>query len=505
MSGIKDTTVRMSRRRVNQMISDVRRSHADAQRAHERENAAEAARRRAEQKNSELTSQLRQAQQNASKIEQEAERKISRMEQETNRQMSEVRTQVEGIRREQNQRLERMSQENTARLNQQARDFQSRLNKQSEQFNSRLENQRNEYTSMVNEVKTDLAEQGQRLSRKIEQNRRELKQSIDEISGRVSQMQQMQQNHKELAELWISEAASVFREVEEYRHELFAPGRLAALRSLLQDSKSDIENQAYETAIGSARSVFRDSIGLKEDVVNGEMEWNSWYSLFSQLYTETKSNLEDLGSVQFEFQVYNEDGEEETAVVDADIDYWTSGKLQILRNQFAEIEQRFGQAENCTSSQLQGMMNELAHMQEMMDHLEADSRICLQLSQERRDLACDIVEALSDGFSFDMDSSIGTYAGNEMRDSYEGTIRNPVTNDQVSFRISPKENEEGLLTNQMELHYFSDSNQEVLDGQMLDAITQAIGGNGISLGEMRCREGYEHCSSDQKELLRLQP
>lgn len=493
MSGIKDTTIQMSRRQRDRMLSDIRRSQANAQRARERENAAEAARRRAEQRSSELTGQLRQAQQNA-----------ERMERETSRQISEIQTQVNGIRREQNQRLEQLSKENTARLNEQARDFQSRLQQQADRYDSRLESQRNEYTSMVNEVRADLAEQGQKLSSKIEQNRRELKQSIDEVSGRVSRMQQVRQNHKEMAEFWIQEAESVFREIEEYRHELFAPGRLAVLQSLLQDSRSDIGNEAFETAIGAARNAFRDSMDLKEDVVNSEMEWNNWYNLLSQLYTETKSNLEDLGSMRFEYQAYNEDGEEETAVVNADIDYWTSGKLQILRNQFAELEQRIQQAENCTASQLQAMMNELAHVQEMMDHLEADSRVSLQLSQERRDLACDIVEALSDGFAFDPDSGVGAYAGNEQRNSYEGTIRNPVTNDQVSFRISPKENEEGLLTNQMELHYFSDSNQEVLDGQMLDAITQTINGNGVPLGEMRCREGYEHCSSDQKELLRLQ-
>lgn len=499
MSGIKDTTRRMTRSQRDKMVSDVRRAQADAQRARLRENAAEDARRKAEERSSQLTSQLNQANQT-----------VSRIQKETNQQMTAIRSQVDGVRREQNQRLEQMSRENTSRLNQQAREFQSRLRQQSDNFNSHLESQRNELTAMLDDVKTDLKEQGQKLSRRIEQNRRELEQSIDQVSDRIDQVsdrigkiEQTQQNHKEIAQFWISEAKATFGEIKENRHDLFAPGRLAELQSALQASQNDIKNQAYQTAIGTARTVFRDAMGLKEDVINAEMEWNEWYNLLSQLYAETKSNLIGLDSMQFEYQAYNEDGEEETVTVDADIDYWTDGKLGLLKEQFSNMEQSFNNAENCTSSELQGMMDELVEIQEIMNHLEADSRVSIQLSQERRDIACNIVEALSEGFAFDINSSLGTYIQNEYRDSYEGTIKNPVTHDQVSFRISPKENEEGLLTNKMELHYFSDTNQAILDEQMLGAVTQAITGNGISLSEMHCREGYENRCSDQKELLEI--
>lgn len=499
MSGIKDTTIRMTRSQRDKMVSDIRRAEADAQTARLREDAAENARKRAEKRNSKLTNQLNQA-----------NKTVSRIQKETNQQIAAIRNQVDNVRREQNQRLEQMSRENTDRLNQQAREFQSRLSQQSDSFNSRLENQRNELTSMINDVKTDLKEQGQKLNRRIEQNRRELEQSInqvsdkiEQISGKIINMEQTQQNHKEIAQFWISEAETTFGEIKENRHELFAPGKLAELQSALQDSKNDIENQNYQTAIGTARTVFRNAMGLKEDVINAEMEWNNWYNLLSQLYAETKSNLTDLDSMQFEYQAYNEDGEMETVTVGADIDYWTDGKLRQLKEQFGKIEQRFDRAENYTSLELQEMMNELVGIQEIMNHLEADSRVSIQLSQERRDIACDIVEALSEGFAFDINSSLGTYVQNEYRDSYEGTIKNPVTHDQVSFRISPKENEEGLLTNQMELHYFSDTNQAVLDEQMLQAVRQTITGSGISLSEMHCREGYENRCSDQKELLKI--
>lgn len=68
MSGIKDTTIRMTRSQRDKMVSDVRRAQEDAQRARLRESAAEDARRKAEKRNSKLTSQLNQANQVVSRI-----------------------------------------------------------------------------------------------------------------------------------------------------------------------------------------------------------------------------------------------------------------------------------------------------------------------------------------------------------------------------------------------------------------------------------------------------
>lgn len=507
MSGIKDTTVTMTRRQRDRMVSDVRRAKENEQREKDRANASERARKQAEQRSRQLTQRLAQADQ-----------QVSQIQQQTSQQLSAVRSQVDAVRQEQNRRLEQISRENADRLDAQSRDFQSRLRRQADSFNTRLENQRDELVGMVDDVKTDMREQEERLVSRMDQDRKQMEQSINQISSAVSQvnsrvtqvsnavsqMEQTNQNHMELAQFWIREAESTFQEIEGYRHELFAPGKLGILRANLQNSSNFMQQQAYQTAIGQAANVFCDAMGLKEEVIDAEMEWNSWYSLLSQLYAETKGNLEDLDSMEFEYRVENEDGGEETVTVDADIDYWTGGKLARLKEQFHQIGQRFQDADNCTSSQLQAMIDELTGIQGAMNRLEADSRVSIRLSQERYTLACDIVEALSEGFAFEKDTSAGAYAQNGYRDSYGGTIKNPVTHDQVSFRISPGENEEGLLTNQMELHYYSNSNQEVLDGQMLEAITQAITGHGMQIGEMRCREGYEHRSSDQAQLLGVQ-
>lgn len=509
MSGIKDTTVTMTRRERDRLVNNANRARIDVKRANKRANAADAARKQAETKMQDLRYRLEQSDSNVRNLQREIDRGLAN-----------VNSQVEAMRKEQDKRLAQAARESEKRLKSQAKEFDIRLNQQENDFSNRLDQQEKELVQMVNSVKSemkeDMSRQESKMNQSIQQNRKELEQQIaqsqelflrelNQISDRVEREEHRQQKHKELAEFWIHQAERVFQEIKAYRHELFTPGELDVLLRNVTESRMDVdETENYQTAIGTARNTFHEALELKERVIQAEMEWNGWYSMVSQLYNNVKENLADLDTMKFEFETVDENEEEEVISVDADIDYWTNGGLSQIMEQLKTVGRQFENADQMSSSELEAMLGQLTQIQGNMNQLEAESRIAIQISQERRELACDIVEALTEGFSFDEGTGVGLYCKDDFRDAYEGTIKNLVTNDQVSFRILPVKNEEGFLTNQMELHYFSDTNELGDADKMLQAIHDVIQNNGTEIGSLRCRSGYEHKASDEQKMRKVE-
>lgn len=172
-----------------------------------------------------------------------------------------------------------------------------------------------EQNRRLTNLANNYAESIESLHKQREKDRAELQADLDAIKERDC-------THKEQAEFWISQEELFFTDIEQYRHELFTPKQLTRLRSQLVQVQQDMQINAYQSAIASARNVFNQAVDLEERVVQAEIEWLHYHTQLQRSFADLRSELYYHQTMQF--IVDTDNGEER---IDANSDYWTNGTL----------------------------------------------------------------------------------------------------------------------------------------------------------------------------------
>lgn len=354
----------------------------------------------------------------------------------------------------------------------------------------------------VNGLHDDLrsmaAEQNRRLTRlandyarNIEELRKQREKDRAELQAGLDAIKERDRNHREQAQFWISQAEVFFADIEQYRHELFTPNQLSRLRSHLAQVQQDMQSEAYQSAISSARNVFNQAVDLKERVVQAEIEWAHYHTQLQQAFADLRSELYYHQTMQF---IIDTDAGEEH--LDAQIDYWSGGMISSIASVVNQIAEVMVQINEVPTAELVSLLERIKELRQLMDKARERAKEALISSQMRAEMASTMAEHLQmAGWEF-----VGyTYEGNEMNAALHIKFRDNMGNEIVTV-ISPQDFL-GELCNNMQVNFFDPyNNDESMRGIWVDGILESLRGVGLNVGKPVTQPGFEIRQSDNEAL-----
>ena len=355
---------------------------------------------------------------------------------------------------------------------------------------------------LSDDIRNLAAEQNRRLTRlaneyaqNIEQLRKQREKDRAEMQASLNALKERDRTHKEQAEFWVSQAEAFFADIEQYRHELFTPNQLARLRSQLAQVQQDMQIDAYQSAIASARNVFNQAVDLKERVVQAEIEWAHYHTQLQQVFADIRSDLYYHQTMQFILDT--EAGEER---IDANIDYWTRGALSSIASVVDQIAEVMGHINDVPTAELIAMLERIKELSRLMDTARERAKEELVSSQMRAEMASTMAEHLQQaGWEF-----VGyTYEGSEMNAALHIKFRDNMGNEIVTV-ISPQQFL-GELCNNMQINFFDPyNNDENMRGIWVDGILESLRNIGLNVGKPVTTPGFEVRQSDNEDVRDLE-
>ena len=348
------------------------------------------------------------------------------------------------------------------------------------------------------DLRTMAAEQNRRLTRlasdyarSIEELRKQREKDRAELQAGLDAIKERDQSHREQALFWVSQAEVFFADIEQYRHELFTPNQLSRLRTHLAQVQQDIQSDAYQSAIASARNVFNQAVDLKERVVQAEIEWAHYHTQLQQAFADLRSELYYHQTMQF---IIDTDAGEEH--LDAQIDYWSGGLLSSIASVVNQIAEVMAQINDVPTAELIAMFERIKELRDLMDKARERAKEALISSQMRAEMASTMAEHLQmAGWEF-----VGyTYEGNEMNAPLHIKFRDNMGNEIVTV-ISPQDFL-GELCNNMQVNFFDPyNNDENMRGIWVDGILESLRGVGLNVGKPVTQPGFEVRQSDNDAI-----
>lgn len=358
----------------------------------------------------------------------------------------------------------------------------------------------------VNGLHDDLramaAEQNRRLTclandyaRSIEELRKQREKDRAELQASLDAIKERDQTHREQALFWVSQTEAFFVDIEQYRHELFTPNQLSRLRAYLAQVQQDIQIQAYQSAIASARNVFNQTVDLKERVVQAEIEWAHYHTQLQQAFADLRSELFYHQTMQF---IIDTDAGEER--LDAQIDYWSGGMLSSIASVVDQIAEVMEHINDVPTAELIAMLERIKELRDLLDKARERAKEALISSQMRAEMASTMAEHLQTaGWEF-----VGyTYEGNEMNAALHIKFRDNMGNEIVTV-ISPQDFL-GELCNNMQVNFFDPyNNDESMRGIWVDGILESLRSVGLNVGKPIVQPGFEVRQSDNEAIRDLE-
>lgn len=254
-------------------------------------------------------------------------------------------------------------------LQQQVNDLHDEVRRMAETQNRRLTNLANDYAQSIED-----------LRKQRERDRAELQMDLNALKER-------EQSHREQAQFWISQTEVFFTDIEQYRHDMFTPNQLARLRIHIAQVQQDMQSEAYQSAIASARSIFNQAVELKERVVQAEIEWVHYYTQFQYAFADLRSELYYHQTMQF--IISTEAGEEH---LDANIDYWSNGRISAIADAVGQISEVIERINDIPTVELIAMLNSIKEQCSLLDKAREDAKDALISSQMRAEMASTMAE-----------------------------------------------------------------------------------------------------------------
>jgi len=382
------------------------------------------------------------------------------------------------------------------------RDAQQRMAALQNQFTSQirgLSNEMREIERKQNEAFTNaLQRQGAELRREIQQQRTELTNMINSVQQRI---EAKEQNHRQIAEFWATQADAYIKEIDNYRHDLFTPGKLESLRRTLQQMQGDIKAEAYQSAISAARAAFNDAVTLRAEVIAAEIEWENALRRLTERAAYINSCIND--AKLSEVTMCEER-------VQARVDFWTNGALTALENQFKPIQQIIKNPVNVTTDELVSACTALDDMRDrsfpnpdsqgnVTGGIINEARERLLLSAYRADMVNEIATVMhNEGWHVENSG----YRGDDQRDELHAKIVDNNGNEMIVI-VSPSA-KNGALENSLRFDFFNDTeiNMDTTE-QVRRQITQRLNSSGIQTN-LQCVPGYENRLSDNQEIRNIE-
>ena len=358
-----------------------------------------------------------------------------------------------------------------------------RFKEQADEYNRRFQAQKSETDKKFQQQEVAIND----IRQQSEKNRQELQNQINGISARI---EAKENNHKKLAEFWISQTQAYINDIKQYRHEMFTPGDLKKLNGLLEQMLSDMKIESYQSAISTARNLFNKAVDLKETVLSAETEWLYYHGLFTQTLADTETDLNYSEKLQFTF-----DMEHGTETVDAGVNYWTNGSLDEVSVAISGVKQKTEQIQSVSTQQLIEYIDVLNRQKVKMKIASDEAREVMILSQFRSEMANKLADALEE-VAWKCDNII--YEGGEQDQPVHIKLSDGMGNEIVAI-ITPEINTQNM-SNKLKLHFFDQKNDEKERRKWIASIENGLKQEGLEVGEAKCVKGYESKPSDKMSV-----
>jgi hypothetical protein len=389
--------------------------------------------------------------------------------------------QMDNQRRQEEQR-QRQFDSQISNMSQQMRDAekanQQQLNQLRDQFNTSLQgvNQR------INQLQINLQQQGQNLQ--------------NQITNLSNQIAAKEADQAKRANIWLQDTKALLDAIDAgYEHEKFMPGVLSSLRSQLSLTQSNIQQGDYQAAIASAQQTFLAGQQLRLDLEQLTLEWNAYLKAAQENVAEVLALCDANFSAQFTFST-----EEGAETINAEIDFWTEGKLTELRQQVATQHQRLDKPDSLTLAEIKQIIADSQQYRQQSETLTEEAREKIIASQIRQNIGQIIESSLAD-MGFEVTDAV--WEETDYRRALHVKLENPA-GDQMVTIIKPTQ--QGNKTGyHITTHLFDESsNDEEFRLERLNSMLGKLREEGLECGPLTCAEGTENRSSTETERLNFE-
>ncbi len=324
-----------------------------------------------------------------------------------------------------------------------------------------LKTQRDEYTTLIKQ-------QGEELNGKIKDITDSIKRTNDQQSY--------------LAQEWIKNANDALALVATYRYNKFAPNEYENLVNSLKLSQQNIRNRVYQASIASSQQVWIDAYKLRAKLEGLESEWDMYYKMAKRSNADLNVTYDTHKEMTFAFDMADETPQE----LKVDIDKWSMRELSKLNKE--KIEPLKKALENKDDElSIHDLKNAIQASNAYKNEIIAIAQTAksnMILSQERTDIASDIVNKLSEnGYEY----QDACYEYDDQRETYCVKLENPL-GEEIVIRIEPA----GMLDNKIDILFYDNSVSEDLTRNRLNAIIGSISNDEATCTQPTCVRGTTH-------------
>ena len=348
-----------------------------------------------------------------------------------------------------------------------------------QETDAKLNAQRTETQHRMEELRTDL--------------RRDISAVDQKLDSLAAQITERENGKKELAVYWAQEAARMINQIRDiFRSQLIDEVALGKISRRMEAAQSDIASGVFESAISNGREAFYEAMDMQDALAAATLEWNYWANAVK---TRENQLLQELNVA--ENRVYQVQSCGETVEFDNGIDYWTYGQLTITRDRIAATRKELEQLESMTTEELQDKEEQLRRLQMQLALVENASEINVAMSVSRYETASKIAAIL--GEEYEQLEYDGEYFGTEDREEYHAFFQNPMTGDQVVVVITPIPDEQGVVTNHIDLLVGNADNNPVTRDQMGKQIAAGLRTRGVEGCSFNCANRFEDNTAEEVE------
>lgn len=397
--------------------------------------------------------------------------------------------QMDSQRRQEEQRhkqLESQLGQMSSHMQEAEKESQRKIKKLRDKFNADLQgvNQRIDQLGSVLNKRID------NLSDALNEQRKDLQSQIKNIDDKIAAKEADQAKR---AKIWLQDTQSLLNVIKQgYDHEKFKPNALNALTGELSLVENNIRQGDYQAAIATTQQTFLRGQQLRLDLEQLTLEWNAYLQAARKNVAEVLALCDSNLSAKFTFST--DIGAEE---INAEIDFWTEGKLTQLREKVVFEHQRLDNT-SLTLEEIKQIINSSEQYRQQSEALAQEARQRIIASQIRQNIGQTIETSLQE-MGFDVIESV--WEGTDTRRALHVKLENSA-GDQMVTIIKPGDNALGY---HVTTHLFdNNSNNEEFRLQRLNAMLRELEKAGLNCGPLKCAEGTINRPSNDRERLNFE-
>jgi len=455
MSGRRETYVSISRREINRLRDQAKRSDYQASRNRRLEQQQKAKDRRLLELDRVIRLQDERAERYNQRIDSLGE-DIREMERENHLKFQDQRTEYRGMINDVNIRVDQVAGEIKA----QRREYLDLFEKQSRYFHRALQ------------------DQGEKLQKNIDTLAQNLKARFN--------------NQDDIAREWYKIVGDEIAFIKKnYRYQQFTPGELEEIERNISTAQKDIQTGIPQSAITECRHGYRDARKLREKLEILESEWDYLYQFGNEAVETTLANIEDHRKYEL---IMNQFDDQSTEL---DVEYWSDGDWSKLRDNVAGYKE--GLNNEKTTLQIEDL-KEIIYKSDAADNklsqIDEDAKSRLIASIKRSDIQEQIRERLEE-FGYTMaERTCEGEDGKDFRGSHYLKMRNG-NDEEIITIVSPETESEGLK-NKLSINFYDKSPNEAIRNERITKIESYLKQEGIDVAPSQCVPQYEHKNAPEE-------